>query len=297
MEGCFWYGQIPWRQCVFPGENSKTLTPYVLIGRCRVWGAGWGCCNCGLLLRESPTHHSSSPPSSLRKNGQLSSRWFALPSPQSTSSVGVVGSDMDVGAKVDCVFVLLLLTLTTLAEDEAAAAIDAAEAPVVVLRRWAKSPRKRAAYPRLTLILWQSWCANALRFNRSSKRASISLESLSPTSGSGDAEVPLAAFVATVPPPRKRLNNEGSDVDREVVFGNALPTLLGLLLAGGGADNFSFGRSRSQKRWNLERGFGLQDSTGKTALGFCWVLADDTLFTIGSGVVCLQQKQRRAKSD
>jgi len=98
--------------------------------------------------------------------------------------------------------------------------MEAADAPVVVFRRWAKSPRRRAAYPKLTLIDWQSWWAKALRFSRSSKRASMSLASLSAASGSGEAEVPLTAdalwVAAELPPPRKRLKMDGSDEDLDV---------------------------------------------------------------------------------
>jgi len=110
---------------------------------------------------------------------------------------------------------------------------------------------------------------------RSSKRASMSLaESLSLCSGSGDPELPLVAdaLEAELFAPRSRLKMEGSDADLDVELlggANVLPedAEAGMEeVAAGVKEDFSLERSRSQKRWNFERGFGLDASAGSVAL-------------------------------
>ena len=126
---------------------------------------------------------------------------------------------------------------------------------------------------------------------RSSKRASMSLaESLSLCSGSGDPELPLVAdaLEAELFAPRSRLKMEGSDADLDVELlggANVLPedAEAGMEeVAAGVKEDFSLERSRSQKRWNFERGFGLDASAGSVALRLwcdaCW------WFATGSGV-------------
>ena len=74
-------------------------------------------------------------------------------------------------------------------------------------------------------MLWQSWCEKALRFVRSSRRASMSLaESRSlaaaaaaAESGSGEADEPLRALTEALPP-RRRLKMDGSDAERDVAL-------------------------------------------------------------------------------
>lgn len=122
---------------------------------------------------------------------------------------------------------------------------------------------------------------------RSSKRASMSLaESLSLCSGSGDPEFPLVAdaLKAELFPLRSRLKMEGSDADLDVELlggANVLPEALlpeeteagmeevaaaAAAAAASVDEDFSLERSRSQKRWNFERGFGLDASVGSVAL-------------------------------
>ena len=126
-----------------------------------------------------------------------------------------------------------------------------------------------------------------LRLMRSSKRASMSLaESLSLCSGSGDPEFPLVAdaLKAELFPLRSRLKMEGSDADLDVELlggANVLPEALlpeeteagmeevaaaATAAAASVDEDFSLERSRSQKRWNFERGFGLDASVGSVAL-------------------------------
>jgi len=111
-------------------------------------------------------------------------------------------------------------------------------------------------------------------------------ESLSLCSGSGDPELPLVADALEVElfPPRSRLKMEGSDADLDVeLLGGAssiellLPPEAALPpeeteaameeeVAAGVSEDFSLERSRSQKRGNFERGFGLDASAGSVAL-------------------------------
>ena len=112
-------------------------------------------------------------------------------------------------------------------------------------------------------------------------------ESLSLCSGSGDPELPLVADALEVElfPPRSRLKMEGSDADLDVeLLGGASSIELLLLppeaalppeeteaameeeVAAGVSEDFSLERSRSQKRGNFERGFGLDASAGSVAL-------------------------------
>lgn len=132
-----------------------------------------------------------------------------------------------------------------------------------------------------------------------------SRSSVTARSGSGEAEIPFIpleeeedAFPDPLPPPppRSRLKMEGSDAERdvallldEVLDWTATTEAAIAAVVAGTLDGLCslLERSRSQKRWNFERGFGLEASAGKVALLLTgWAFVP----TGGSGVLRLREE-------
>jgi hypothetical protein len=118
---------------------------------------------------------------------------------------------------------------------------------------------------------------------------SLASRSIVDRSGSGDPEIPLSPLElddeeeplpldALPPPPRSRLKMDGSEADLDVellaeeeedapVWTATTEAAMAVVVAGMLEGLCSLlERSRSQNRWNLERGFGLDASAGRVAL-------------------------------